>query len=124
MLKKVYIAIPMALLLSSCDPAPEGEGSYREEKKIKKVLSSLDANDPKQELPDGYYRRKTGDGSPYIITGTDSHKGGGTVGILFADGTIVTHFCHVCGPGPTPLESIKGDTKDEVIASLKKRPAH
>jgi len=124
MLRKLYLAIPLAFLLSSCDPASKGEGSYKEEKIIMKVLSSLDANDPNEELPDGYYRMKTGDGEPFIITGTDSHKGGGTIGILFSDGTIFTHFCHICGPGPTPLESFSGDTKDKVIASVKEQPGH
>lgn len=124
MLGKVYIAIPFVLLLSCDDPAPKGEGSYKEEEQIKKVLSSLDADDPHQKLPDDYYWGKTGNGEPYIITGTDSHKGGGALGILFSDGTIFTHFCHVCGPGPTPLEGFRGETKDDVIASIKEAVGH
>ena len=115
-----YMTLPFILLLScNSDPSPKGDGSFKDEKEIRNVFLSLNANEPQQKLPNNYYRRTLEDGASYIITGTDSHKGGGTVGVLFSDGTIFTHFCHVCGSGSTPLEAFTGNTKEEVIKSIK-----
>lgn len=119
---KILVILLTFIAFCSCslDPPPKGEGSFEEEDVIKRTLATLDAN-RQEALPSGYYQMRLGNGEPYIITATDSHspRGGGTIGVLFRDGTIFTHFGHVCGPGPTPLAGFAGGSQDDLIHSIR-----
>ena len=110
------------LLILNRDEAPDGEGSFREAHEIYAALAAIDPSESEDNLPDKFYRFEYDNGFSYIATGTDSHLpggGGGTIGLLFADGSRHIFFGHVCGPGPTPLE-FQGRSKESMLDNLRK----
>ncbi len=115
------VAIVGVLLFVNRDQPPAGEGSFREADQIDAALQMIDPAEIDAELPENCYRITHDDGFYYIAMGTDSHLpggGGGTVGLLFADGSRHFFFGHVCGPGATPLE-FQGSSQEEVLAGLR-----
>jgi hypothetical protein len=115
----VSVVITLGCWSLIVDPAPRGEGSYRDAKRIIKRLAELDFSAVAAQPPKGYYYLQGMDGFGYIATGTDSHQpGGGTMGILFEGGSAFVFFTHVCGSGPTPL-AFPGRSQQEVLAAIR-----
>ena len=115
------VVLVAVVLFADRDQLPAGEGSYREAEEIDAVLRAIDPRENDAELPEDCYRIAHDDRFYYIAMGTDSHlpgSGGGTVGVLFADGSRHFFFGHVCGPGARPLE-FQGRNKEELLAGLR-----
>jgi hypothetical protein len=117
------IAFIAVALFRNRDQAPPGEGSYREANEIVATIKTLDPSHPESDLPEKFYRITNLNGFSYLATGTDSHLpggGGGTIGVLFDDGSSHMFFGHVCGPGAMPFEFF-GDSKAAVLAYLREK---
>ena len=100
------MSIALGLTLAGCDrdSPPEGEGSFDAAQRLLTEISDVSTG----TVPPGYLRVDFGDGTWIAMKGIDSHNDpeGGTVAVVSDDGDAAVFFTHVCGPGPTPLESL------------------
>ncbi len=70
------------------------EGRYSDIKWMRKVFESKPL-----KLPGSGYKHTYPDGSWAALLATDSHHGGGTVGVLKSNGEMHFYFGHNCGLG-------------------------
>ena len=71
------------------------EGRYADIATIERMMDKNDFS----HLPQGFYelRVRYKDGSSIQVVCSDSHQGGGTIGVLESNGTRHFYFGHVCG---------------------------
>jgi len=118
---KILTAGALALIATAwyLAPAPSDiarilhgqEGRYAE---IATMESIMDKNDF-SHLPRGFYGRRVDykNGNWIQVLSTDSHHGGGTVGILESSGQRHFYFAHVCGGGSEGVPLTYGKDKFE-----------
>lgn len=105
-MKKPVSSIAFVLALAGCDhgAAPKGDGSAVAGERMLTEISHVSIG----TVPPGYTRFDFDDGSWLAMKGIDSHgdADGGTVAVVTNAGDSAVFFTHVCGPGPTPLETL------------------
>ncbi len=108
------IALGLALVGCDNDAAPKGEGSTTAGARMLAEISKV----PVGTVPPGYTRFEFDDGSWIAIRGIDSHRDpdGGTVAVVTDSGDSAVFFTHVCGSGPTPLESLISSAESAPMA--------
>ncbi|RYD19027.1 MAG: hypothetical protein EOP88_20480 [Verrucomicrobiaceae bacterium] len=101
------------------DPAPKGEGSFKEADAISKKFRDYYQTRDAKVLPQGYERleginKDEPDGTwiIYYATGSHSMVRGGTIVLLDSDGTISTYFGHHCSGGDGGKLIVSGSGAD------------